>query len=173
MKIEKVLNNQQIKIVEKLACEIWNQHFISIIGKAQVDYMLEKFQSKKALSEQIKQGFLYYLIKIDNNYIGYLSVLPGKKELFLSKLYIRSSERGKKFGKKVIQLLGNLAEEKGLYKITLSVNKNNTDSIKAYEKMGFTNIGTVVQDIGNGFIMDDYKMEKMLNSKTRLLARHS
>ena len=161
MKIEEVLNSQQIMIVEKLACEIWNQHFIPIIGKAQVDYMLEKFQSKKGLSAQIKQGFLYYLIKIDNNYIGYLGVLPGKKELFLSKLYIKSSERGKKFGKKVIQFVENLAVEKGLHRITLTVNINNTDSIKAYEKMGFTNIGPVVQDIGNGFIMDDYKMEKV------------
>ena len=164
MIIEEVLNNQQIKIVEELACEIWNQHFIPIIGKAQVDYMLEKFQSKKGLSEQLKQGFLYYLIKIDNNYIGYLSVLPGKKELFLSKLYIKSSERGKKIGKKIIQFVGNLAEEKGLHRIILTVNKNNTDTIKAYEKMGFANIGPIVQDIGNGFIMDDYEMEKMLKS---------
>ncbi len=164
MKIEEVLNKQQIKIVEKLACEIWNQHFIPIIGKAQVDYMLDKFQSKKGLSEQIKKGCLYFLIKTDDNYIGYLSVLPKKNELFLSKLYIKSSERGKKIGKKAIEFVENLAEKKGLHRITLTVNKYNTNTIKAYEKMGFTNISSIVQDIGNGFIMDDYKMEKMLKS---------
>ena len=167
MIIEEVLNNQQIKIVEELACEIWNQHFIPIIGKAQVDYMLEKFQSQKALSEQMKQGFLYYLIKIDDKYIGYLGVLPGKKELFLSKLYIKSSERGKKIGKKAIQFVENLAEEKKLNRISLTVNIHNTNTIKAYEKMGFTNIGPVVQDIGNGFIMDDYKMEKFLPERQK------
>ena len=169
MIFEDVLNNQQIEIVEELACEIWNQHFIPIIGKAQVDYMLKKFQSKKVLSEQIKQGFLYYLIKSNNNYIGYLSVLPKGKELFLNKLYLKSSERGKKFGKKAIQFVGNLAKEKNLRKITLTVNKYNTNSINAYEKMGFKNIGPVIQDIGNGFIMDDYKMEKKLNSNHILL----
>ncbi len=89
-----------------------------------------------------------------------MSVLPKGKELFLNKLYLKSSERGKKFGKKAIQFVGNLAKEKNLRKITLTVNKYNTNSINAYEKMGFKNIGPVIQDIGNGFIMDDYKMEK-------------
>jgi len=160
--IEKVLNDKQIEIVAKLACEIWNQHFIPIIGKAQVDYMLDKFQSKIALSEQIEQNFLYYSIKINNRYIGYFSVLPKEKELFLSKLYIKSSERGKGFGKKTIDFIENFAKEKNLYKITLTVNKNNVNSINAYKKMGFVNTGSVVKDIGNGFVMDDYKMEKIL-----------
>ena len=44
MTIEKVLTKTQIETVAGLAFEIWNQHFIPIIGKAQVDYMLEKFQ---------------------------------------------------------------------------------------------------------------------------------
>ena len=43
--------------------------------------------------------------------------------------------------------------------VTLTVNINNTNSIKAYEKMGFINIGPVVADIGAGFVMDDFKMQ--------------
>jgi len=165
MIIEEALEDKQIETVEKLASEIWNQHFIPIIGKVQVDYMLEKFQSKKALSEQIKQGYLYFLIKTGNDDVGYLGVLPKKNELFLSKFYIRFSERGKGFGKKTLQFVEKLAEEKGLHKLTLTVNKNNTSSINAYEKMGFTNTGGIVQNIGNNFIMDDYKMEKLLKGK--------
>ena len=160
MIIEPVLTELQIKIVEKLAGEIWRQHYIPIIGKAQVDYMLKNFQSEKALSEQITQGFLYFLIKNDNSYIGYLSVIPEKEELFLSKLYIKFSERGKKFGKKAINFIEKLAKEKKLYKITLTVNKNNINSIKVYEKTGFVNTGAIVKNIGNGFVMDDYKMKR-------------
>ena len=44
--------------------------------------------------------------------------------------------------------------------ISLTVNKYNTDSIKAYEKMGFEKIDSVVMDIGNGYVMDDYVMKK-------------
>jgi len=161
MNIEKVSTEAQIETVARLAHEIWNQHFTPIIGKAQVDYMVEKFQSKKAISEQIESGYSYYLIKADGDYIGYTGMCPKEGELFLSKLYIRVSKRGKGYGRRVVEFIEELAREKGLGKITLTVNKNNTDTIKAYEKFGFTNQGPIVQDIGNGFVMDDYKMEKV------------
>jgi diamine N-acetyltransferase len=44
----------------------------------------------------------------------------------------------------------------------LTVNKNNTGAISVYEKIGFRNVGSLVQDIGSGFVMDDYAMEKTL-----------
>lgn len=122
--------------------------------------MVEKFQSKTAISEQIATGYSYYLLEAGGDYFGYTGICPQKDELFLSKLYIRASQRGKGYGRRVIEFLEELAREKGLCKITLTVNKNNTDTIRAYEKFGFTNTGPVVQDIGNGFVMDDYKMEK-------------
>jgi ribosomal protein S18 acetylase RimI-like enzyme len=162
MTIEKVSTETQIETVAGLAHEIWNQHFVPIIGKAQVDYMLEKFQSKRAISEQIENGYSYYLLKAGGDYVGYTGICPREDELFLSKLYIRVSQRGKGFGRKAIEFLEDLTREKGLGKITLTVNKNNTDTIKAYEELGFTNLGVVVQDIGNGFVMDDYTMEKVV-----------
>ncbi len=168
MTIEKVLTEAQIETVAALAFEIWNQHFIPIVGKAQVDYMLAKFQSKKAITEQIKNGYSYYLLKVDDDYAGYTGVCPKEDELFLSKLYIRASQRGKGLGRNAIVFLEDLAGEKGLSKITLTVNKNNTDSIKAYEKFGFMNLGVFVQDIGNGFVMDDYKMKKVLRRRGTL-----
>ncbi len=169
MIIERILDETQIETVAKLAFEIWNQHFIPIIGKAQVDYMVEKFQSKRAISEQIESGYSYYLLRADDNYTGYMGVCPREDELFLSKLYIRASQRGRGFGRKAIEFLEELSGEKGLSKITLTVNKNNTDAIKAYEEFGFTNLGVFVQDIGNGFVMDDYKMEKVVRRRRTLL----
>jgi len=162
MIIEELSNEAQIEIVAKLAFEIWNEHFTPIIGKAQVDYMVEKFQSKRAISEQMEEGYSYYLLEADGDYIGYTGICPREDELFLSKLYIRASQRGKGYGRRVVDFLEDLAREKGLGKITLTVNKNNTDPIHAYEKFGFTNEGPLVQDIGGGFVMDDYKMEKVV-----------
>ncbi len=160
MLIETVSAENQIETIVGLACEIWNEHFTPIIGKAQVDYMLEKFQSKKVITEQIENGFLYFLIKNNNDYIGYLGVLAKDNRLFLSKLYIISAERGKGHGRKAIAFLEKLAIDKGLSKISLTVNKNNSATIKTYIKLGFENCGSIVQDIGNNFVMDDYKMEK-------------
>jgi diamine N-acetyltransferase len=49
-----VVNENQIDIVASLAKEIWTEHYTPIIGKDQVEYMLGRFQSKKAISSQIK-----------------------------------------------------------------------------------------------------------------------
>ncbi len=165
MLIEIVSDENQIVIIEGLACEIWNEYFTAIIGKAQVDYMLEKFQSKKVITEQIENGFLYFLIKNNNDPVGYIGVIPEDKQLFLSKLYITLAERGKGHGRKAIEFLEELAIEKNLSKISLTVNRNNSATINMYKKLGFENRGTTVQDIGNDFVMDDYKMEKKITVK--------
>ena len=60
MCIEAVSGENQIETIEALAEEIWSEHFTPIIGKAQVDYMLGKFQSKQAICEQINNGFCIF-----------------------------------------------------------------------------------------------------------------
>jgi RimJ/RimL family protein N-acetyltransferase len=163
--IKPVFEVNDIKIIETLADIIWNEYFTPIIGKAQVDYMLDKFQSEESITEQIKQGFLYFLIQSDNKFIGYLGVLPKGDELLLSKLYILSSGRQKGYGKEALNFIKHLALQKKLNKITLTVNKYNTDTIRIYEKSGFKTINSIVKNIGNGFVMDDYIMEKKINDK--------
>jgi len=161
--IFEVRNNEQIGIVESLAKEIWIEHYTSIIGKDQVEYMLDKFQSGAAISDQISmQGFMYFLIEERGEQIGYIGVQPSGSDLFLSKIYVRAAHRGKGFGRKALQFVEALAGRLHLTKISLTVNKNNIETIKAYEKMGFKNRGPIVQEIGNGFLMDDFRMEKTL-----------
>jgi ribosomal protein S18 acetylase RimI-like enzyme len=160
-----VASEKQIELVESLAKEIWTEHYTPIIGRAQVDYMLSEFQSKQAIAEQIKSGALYFLIRTHAGFIGYVSFVPKRDELFLSKIYIEASGRGKGYGKKAVLFAAKIAKENGLDRIALTVNKNNLNSIKAYERLGFKNMGSVIQDIGHGFIMDDYRMEKILSGK--------
>ncbi len=155
-----VSSQEQIGIIESLAREIWTEHYTPIIGREQVDYMLGRFQSREAIAEQIRSGFLYFLIGEGREYVGYIGVQPRNNELFLSKIYVSSSRRGRGYGKKAIHFIERLARERGLKKITLTVNKNNASAVAAYSKMGFRNLGPVVQKIGGGFIMDDYMMEK-------------
>jgi diamine N-acetyltransferase len=157
-----VTTNDQMSIVETLAREIWTEHYTPIIGKLQVDYMLDRFQSRRAIEEQIKAGMLYFLIQADDACIGYIAVQLKDDELFLSKIYVRSSLRRKGYGRNAVQFVELLAKERNLCKVVLTVNKNNVSSIRAYEKMGFQNAGSLIQDIGNGFVMDDYRMEKTI-----------
>jgi RimJ/RimL family protein N-acetyltransferase len=164
IKIVKVSDKNLISVVETLAHSIWREYFPPIIGSPQVEYMLEKFQSRQAILNQIeKDGFLYYLLEDKNGgYLGYFAVAPQKEELFLSKLYVTAENRRKGFAKCALEFIETLARDKGLSKITLTVNKDNTGSIDAYKKLGFVVTSANITDIGDGFVMDDYRMEKAL-----------
>lgn len=166
MTIIEVSTENQITIIESLAREIWTEHYVPIIGRDQVEYMLARYQSKQAINEQIASGVLYFLIEETHAFIGYIAVQPRGDGLFLSKIYMQSSRRAKGYGKKAIQFVERLARERGLRKIVLTVNKNNTGAIRVYEKSGFKNAGSLVQDIGGGFVMDDYAMEKTVANET-------
>ena len=160
--IRLVQSVEDITVVADLADEIWREHYIPIIGLAQVDYMLDKFQSAEAIEQQIKEGAMYYLIEYKHTPIGYLSFYFKKNSLFLSKIYVKSSLRGKGFGRKAMSFVEDEAGKNSRNTISLTVNKNNNRSIEAYRKMGFKKVKPVVMDIGGGFVMDDFIMEKEL-----------
>jgi len=156
-------NDELIGIVASLANTIWREHYTPLIGKAQVDYMLDKFQSALAIAGQIKDGFFYFLIReSEGNYVGYLGIVPKDKEMFLSKLYVLAEKRRNGFGWQAIEFIEKISREKGCGKIVLTVNKNNGDTIQVYSKFGFIITGAPVTDIGNGFVMDDFQLEKMI-----------
>lgn len=160
MLITDVTKPKQIAAVVDLADNIWREHYIPIIGAEQVDYMLKKYQSAEAVRRQIDfEGYRYFLFSDGPRPIGYASVQVRKNHLFVSKIYLLDSLRGRGLGKKAIFFLVDLAKSMGLEALELTVNKYNP-SIAAYEKMGFEKVDDVVVDIGNGFVMDDYVMQK-------------
>lgn len=162
LKIEPAVTDAQILTIAGLAKEIWQQHFTPIIGAEQVAYMLERFQSYPALKEQLGEGYEYFLLNLEGTPIGYSGIHQEDKTLFLSKIYIKKAHRGNGYSSQVIDFYTSLCRERGLSLIWLTCNKNNTNSIGAYEHMGFRKTRTQVADIGNGFVMDDYIMEKKL-----------
>ena len=154
-----VSTERDINTVAALADEIWREHYEPIIGLAQVEYMLEKFQSAAAIAAQIsEQGFRYYLIG-EQNHIGYLGFQREDDVMFLSKLYVKKSARGQGVGARAVGFLRGLAKKQGMEKIRLTVNKGNALAIAAYERAGFTRTGELVIDIGGGYVMDDFAFE--------------
>ncbi|MDH4943664.1 GNAT family N-acetyltransferase [Sulfurimonas sp. C5] len=157
---EQVTTAQQIDTVTQLANTIWPEHYTPIIGAEQVEYMLKTFHSTDTISDEIKKkGYEYFLIIKDTTPIGYIGSNIEDQELFLSKFYILLPYRNNGFGRISIGFLKQLSRSFELNKITLTVNKNNLDTISAYKKMNFQITAEVCADIGNGYVMDDYKME--------------
>ena len=98
----------------------------------------------------------------NEEFIGYIAIQTQKEALFLSKFYIKREFRSKGHGRKAMNFIIKQSKKLNFNKIFLTVNKYNTESIKIYEKLGFKQLGPIIQDIGNGFIMDDYKFELAL-----------
>lgn len=156
---------EEIQVVADLAESVWTEHYTSLIGAAQVAYMIEKFQSVPAITEQIQKGYRYYLMQYDGISAGYTATLsePAEKSLFLSKIYVEKAYRGKHITSQTIASLKKICREEGLEKIWLTVNKGNHSSIAVYEHLGFVKVRDVVTDIGEGYVMDDHIMEATIS----------
>lgn len=157
VRFEKV---EDIKALAALASDIWHEYWVAILQPEQIDYMVEKFQSERAITNQINnENYEYYFIINDDKNVGYFGISYKKDYLFLSKLYISREFRHKGLGTKAFEKIKEIVYETGYQKIILTVNKYNTNTIKAYEKWGLKTIDSVVSDIGSGFVMDDFIME--------------
>ena len=161
MKLEQVTSPEQIAAVAELARETWTQHYTPIIGSAQVDYMLEKFQSAEAIARQIEaEGYEYYGI----SGAGYLALVPevGAGRVLLSKIYVKAEQRGTGLGRALVEFAVKRCAELGCRELWLTVNRNNMNSIAFYERMGFCRTNTLVTDIGGGYVMDDWRMARTI-----------
>ena len=162
-RIREVRGKEDLRLVEQLAEAIWKEHYTPIIGREQVDYMLENFQSVVAMEQQMREGMEYFLVESHGEPVGYLAFKQQGEELFLSKIYLLASHRGIGLGRAGMGFVESSARDRGLGFVTLTVNKNNSGSIRAYESLGFVNEGPLQTDIGGGFIMDDFLMRKEIS----------
>lgn len=158
-----MLKINEAKDIQQLAClasEIWHEYWVEILSKEQIDYMVDKFQSEQAIQKQIaEENYTYFYLEKDNNIAGYTGLSKKDSYLFLSKLYIKKEFRHQGLGTLTFEFIKNFAKENNYSKIVLTVNKYNKNTIKAYKKWNFKQVDSVITDIGNGFVMDDYIME--------------
>lgn len=70
----------------------------------------------------------------------------------------------KGYGGMLIARVCMRARVRGCSRLMLAVNKNNRSAIAAYRKHGFQVSEAAMKDIGGGFVMDDYIMDKALTS---------
>lgn len=167
-----VTTADRIATVAALAHEIWYEFYVPLIGRAQVDYMVARFQSAAAIQAQIDQGYEYFLVRREPASdpassspadIGYCAIQEQpERALFLSKFYLQHAARGSGTGRQCMEFIEGLARRRGLSLLWLTVNKGNP-SVRAYERLGFRIAANLEMDIGGGFVMDDYRMEKALD----------
>ncbi|MBA3013884.1 MAG: GNAT family N-acetyltransferase [Desulfobulbaceae bacterium] len=159
-----VHSEEQVAAVVRLAHEIWQEHYVPIIGQKQVDYMVAKFQSAHSIIAQLSDTYEYYLVSHQGQDLGYVAIVPDRTgpTLMLSKIYILKSARGLGLEKQTLYFVEDLYFQRGINQIWLSVNKYGLDAIAWYARMGFRNAGPTRQGIGEGFVMDDFRLVKTI-----------
>ncbi|MBS1637655.1 MAG: GNAT family N-acetyltransferase [Bacteroidetes bacterium] len=146
-----------IPLIAALARKIWYQHYVSIIGTDQIEYMLNMMYSDASLKDQMNnKGHRFYLIREGELTLGFVGV-SGKQgeELFIHKFYIDQDLAGKGIGSRVFKLLLELYSPQCA---RLTVNRQNYKSINFYFKNGFVIEKVADFDIGQGYVMNDFVM---------------
>jgi ribosomal protein S18 acetylase RimI-like enzyme len=152
-----------VEILVALAREIWHAHYPAIIGTAQIEYMLaQRYEAQVVRGELGRDDIWWDKLMAGKEMAGFASYfltgVPG--EMKLDKLYVHPRHQRQGHGGRMIARACEVAREKGCGRLVLAVNKSNRGAIDAYLKHGFRVAAAVVKDIGAGFMMDDYIMEK-------------
>ncbi|WP_395632825.1 GNAT family N-acetyltransferase [Flavobacterium sp.] len=157
--------DSQFTAVRAIAFEVWPKTYGTILTATQLEYMLDMMYSVAALQEQstLKQHH-FVLIYVNDEAVGFASYEHNANEsgkTKIHKIYILSSQQGKGTGKALVGYIEQKALVHGDKVLFLNVNKYNA-AIQFYRKTGFRITNEEIIDIGNGYVMDDYVMEKLL-----------
>ena len=147
----------------ELAGSIWHEYWPALIGEAQTDYMVERFQSLPAIRRDMAENaYEYWFVCDGDRVVGYTGghVEPKTGRFFISKIYLKAKARGHGYARRVVEFYDALCRERGLHAMYLTVNKGNVLGVRAYKGTGFETVDAVETDIGHGFVMDDYIMER-------------
>ncbi len=157
---------KDVTLINKLAGLVWEPTYREILSAAQLEYMFGMMYSPTSIAEQLEaKGHQYLLIKDETYYYGFASYeinyKPGITKIH--KLYVLPEAQGKGVGRLLLNAIEREAHNNGNTIITLNVNRFNT-AINFYDKTGFIKTGTEDIDIGRGYLMEDYIMEKEIRS---------
>jgi ribosomal protein S18 acetylase RimI-like enzyme len=151
-----------IPLIRELCFKVWPQTYSSIVSQEQIGYMLDKMYSHASLQQQMSDGSEFIFVYEGDEPAGFAAYFEKAPSVFkLDKIYILISQQGKGTGRLVIDHIVDEIKRRGASALQLQVNRHNKAK-NFYEKLGFVVIDEKDFDIGNGFFMNDYVMEKKL-----------
>lgn len=156
---------ENIHLIQDLAKRSWENAYSEILSQEQMNYMLETMYSAMEIASHLKNPNYHYYLVLDektHDYDGFIGFENHYEEntTKLHRIYLVPESKGKGLGKKTLEFLNEKVKESGDNRVVLNVNKYNSAQ-KFYESQGYRIYEEGVFDIGNGFVMDDFLMEKV------------
>jgi diamine N-acetyltransferase len=155
---------EDINTIGYLAYQIWPIAYKDILTLEQLQYMLNRLYSPASLrSQMINDHHIFLLAELDGEPVGFASYSKTTQAgvFKLHKLYVQLNIQGKGLGKALLDAVIEEVSALGATALRLNVNRHNKAK-SFYEKQQFAVIQEEDIDIGNGFLMNDYVMEKKL-----------
>lgn len=151
-----------LETIRELADRIWHACYPGLITPEQIRYMLGWMYAPHKLAGELARGVTYELVEHAGKPVGYLAheLQAGGATLHLNKLYLLPEWHGLGLGQRMLRRVLTAARGAGAVEVELRVNRGNTRAVRAYERAGFRITATVCQDIGAGYVMDDYVMRR-------------
>ena len=160
-----VVVSSQLEIIKDLAYKIWPSTYGEILSKVQLDFMLDKFYKLDYLTNQLEnQNQVFLLIEDNSEYLAFCSYeinYQNTNKTKLHKIYVLPETQGKGIGKMVLNHVEKIALENKNPILLLNVNRSN-NAQEFYKKQGYKVVKTIDIEIGNGYLMEDFVMEKAL-----------
>ena len=154
---------ERLQTVRDIADEVWPKTFAPILPPEQIPYMMNMMYAPEVMERELREGYHFAALLVDDVPSGYISWSPYHGDTAkLHKVYLLTSCHGKGFGRMMLDYASDVCRAAGFRKLRLNVNKHNERAIAVYLKNGFETVESVKNDIGGGFYMDDYVMEKRL-----------
>jgi diamine N-acetyltransferase len=165
------LRSMDFEPLAELAKSIWLAHYITIITREQIDYMLDGRFTADNLRRYLDANDRWMdVLRLDDRQVGYCSYAltggpdPANSEMKLEQLYLLPELHGRGLGKAMLDHVEQRAIQQCCNTLMLQVNKRNEKAIRVYDRAGFKVREEVVVEIGNGFVMDDFIMAKQLQT---------
>ncbi len=151
--------------IQALAQQVWPQTFKEILSSDQIAYMMQMMYSKEALQQQLAAGAIFLILKKEQQHTGFISLETfnnNPQTTKIHKIYLLEKYQHQGLGKLFIDKAATMAVANGSKQLQLNVNRYNTKAISFYQKTGFTITKEENIAIGNGFLMEDFVMTKLL-----------
>jgi len=146
-----------------LAGRVWWKHYPGIITPQQIEYMLAERYKPGLVRQLLARGDLWLAARAGDALVGFAHGHALEEgDYKLDKLYVDPDWQRRGIGGMLMAEVASRAKSHGFTRLVLRVNRRNQAAIDAYLKHGFTVVTLVMEDIGGGFVMDDYVMAKPL-----------
>jgi len=159
------LRLDEAEALADLARVVWQSAYPAIISQGQIDYMLAQRYKPGLIRQTLARGDRWDAAWDGGSMVGFVHGYPmSDGDYKLDKLYVHPDYQRHGIGGLLMARIERHAREHGCDRVVLRVNRNNVNAIAAYRKYGFVVATEIAEEIGQGFVMDDYVMVKELEA---------